>query len=201
MMMRFVSALAAVAVFAAVGESAVRLRATRGGCTCGTPSVIQNAPAPYSGTVVPGAAVPAPCCGAPGAVPGTLPAPAPAGVPGGHQHNHGRLTPPGTGTSGATLPAGGLANDNKEPTKEVKLTGTLVCGKCSLKVTAKCSNVLQVKEGDKTANYFLDDKGNAEAYHEGVCGGDKVEGVTVTGTVTEKDGKKWVKATKVETKK
>jgi hypothetical protein len=88
-----------------------------------------------------------------------------------------------------------------EDKKEVKLTGTLVCGKCVLKTTPKCSNVLQVKEGDKTVNYFLDDKGHGEAYHEGVCGGEKVEGVTVTGTVSEKDGKKWVKPTKVETKK
>lgn len=88
-----------------------------------------------------------------------------------------------------------------EDKKEVKLTGNLVCGKCSLKATPKCSNVLQVTEGDKTVNYFLDDQGNKETYHEGVCGGDKVEGVTVTGTVSEKDGKKWVKPTKVETKK
>ena len=80
-------------------------------------------------------------------------------------------------------------------------SGTLVCGKCALKTTPKCINVLQVKEGDKTVNYFLDDKGNGESYHEGVCGGDKVEGVTVTGTVTEKDGKKYIKPSKVETKK
>lgn len=85
--------------------------------------------------------------------------------------------------------------------KEVKVTGTLVCGKCALKETAKCSNVLQVKEGGKTVNYYLDDKGMKEPYHEGVCGGDKIEGVTVTGTVTEKDGKKTLKPTKVETKK
>jgi hypothetical protein len=88
-----------------------------------------------------------------------------------------------------------------EEKKETKLTGTLVCGKCSLKLTPKCSNVLQVKEGDKTVNYFLDDKGNGETYHEDVCGGEKVEGVTVTGTVTEKDGKKYVKPSKVEKKK
>lgn len=88
-----------------------------------------------------------------------------------------------------------------EEKKEVKLTGTLVCGKCNLKMTPKCSNVLQVKEGDKMVNYILDDKGAGEEYHEGVCGGDKVEGVTVTGSVTEKDGKKYVKPTKVETKK
>lgn len=88
-----------------------------------------------------------------------------------------------------------------EEKKEVKLTGALVCGKCNLKMTPKCSNVLQVKEGDKMVNYILDDKGAGEEYHEGVCGGDKVEGVTVTGSVTEKDGKKYVKPTKVETKK
>src|SRR6476469_6840582 len=85
-----------------------------------------------------------------------------------------------------------------EDKKEVKLTGTLMCGKCGLKITTKCSNVLQVKEGDKTVNYILDDKGNAEPYHEEVCGDGKVEGVNVTGTVSEKDGKKYVKVTKFE---
>lgn len=84
-----------------------------------------------------------------------------------------------------------------EDKKDTKLTGTLMCGKCSLKITPKCSNVLQVKDGDKTVNYILDDKGNGEDYHEGVCGDGKIEGVAVTGTVTEKDGKKYVKATKV----
>jgi hypothetical protein len=88
-----------------------------------------------------------------------------------------------------------------EDKKEVKLTGTLMCGKCSLKITPKCSNVLQVKEGDKLVNYILDDKGNGEEYHEGVCGDGKIEGVTVTGTVSEKDGKKYVKPTKVDMKK
>ena len=82
--------------------------------------------------------------------------------------------------------------------KETKLTGTLVCGKCSLKVTPKCSNVLQVKEDDKLVNYILDDKGNGEDYHDGVCGDGKIAGVTVVGTVSEKDGKKYVKATKVD---
>src|SRR3954463_7199227 len=74
-----------------------------------------------------------------------------------------------------------------EDKKEVKLTGTLMCGKCSLKITPKCSNVLQVKEGDKTVNYILDDKGKGEASPEPVCGDGKVEGVTVVGTVSEKD--------------
>ena len=85
-----------------------------------------------------------------------------------------------------------------EDKKEVKLTGTLMCGKCSLKLTPKCSNVLQVKEGGKLVNYILDDKGNGEGYHEPVCGDGKVEGVTVVGTVSERDGKKYVKPTKVD---
>ena len=62
-------------------------------------------------------------------------------------------------------------------------------------------HALQVKEGDKVVNYFLDDKGNGESYHEDVCGGEKVEGVSVTGTVSEKDGKKYIKPTKVEKQK
>jgi hypothetical protein len=81
--------------------------------------------------------------------------------------------------------------------KEVTLKGTLVCAKCTLKEEAKCTTAVQVKEGDKTVTYLLEDKGNAETYHEPVCGGGKETG-TVIGTVSEKDGKKWIKPTKVE---
>lgn len=203
-MTRFVFALVAVAAFAAVGESAVRSRGVRGGCGCATPSATPAAPAASPGmpVAVPGSATPAPCCGNPASVPGAVaPFPVPAGTPGGHQHNHGLLTPAGGSSGVVPVSATVLADDKADPAKEVKLTGTLVCGKCSLKATAKCSNVLQVKDGDKLVNYFLEDKGNGEPYHEGVCGGDKVEGVTVTGTVAEKDGKKSIKPTKVETKK
>lgn len=87
--------------------------------------------------------------------------------------------------------------------KEVTLTGTMACAKCGLKEEGvkKCTNAIQVKEGDKTVTYYLDDKGNGEDYHEGLCGGGKKEGAKVTGIVAEKDGKKWVKVTKVEEKK
>lgn len=83
-----------------------------------------------------------------------------------------------------------------EDKKETKLSGDLVCGKCKLKETTACANVLQVKDGDKTVNYYLDDKGAKEDYHKMCC--TKTTKVTVTGTVSEKDGKKMVKATKVE---
>src|SRR5262249_50182575 len=60
----------------------------------------------------------------------------------------------------ATVPA-----DDKDK-KEVTLKGSMVCGKCTLKVCDKCTNVLQVKKDDKTVNYFMDDKGNKEKYHK-----------------------------------
>ena len=88
----------------------------------------------------------------------------------------------------------------KAEVKEVKLTGTLVCGSCKLNESKKCANVLQVKEKDKTINYWLTDKGNDETYHEKICGGGELKNVTVTGVVTEKDGKKMVKASKVDVK-
>jgi len=94
-----------------------------------------------------------------------------------------------------------VVDDKPADTKEVKLTGTLVCGSCKLKESKKCANVLQVKEKDKTINYWLTDKGNDEPYHENICGGGELKDVTVTGIVTEKDGKKTVKVVKFEMKK
>jgi hypothetical protein len=87
-----------------------------------------------------------------------------------------------------------------EDKKEVTLKGSMVCGKCTLKVCDKCTNVLQVKEKDKTVNYFMDDKGNKEKYHKAICPQDKSQDATVTGVVSEKDGKKWIKPSKVEVK-
>lgn len=85
--------------------------------------------------------------------------------------------------------------------KEVTLKGTMVCGKCTLGVCKKCTNVLQVKEGDKTVDYFIEDKGNKEKYHKAICPPESKQDAEVTGTVSEKDGKKWVKPTKVDVKK
>jgi hypothetical protein len=81
--------------------------------------------------------------------------------------------------------------------KPVTLKGTLMCAKCELGEASKCQTVIRVKEGGKEVTYFLKDKGNKEAYHEEVCGGGRMQG-TVTGIVSEKDGKKWITPTKVE---
>ena len=96
---------------------------------------------------------------------------------------------------GLTVLVGNAASEEKG--KEVTLKGTILCAKCSLKEAKTCTTAIQVKEGDKTVTYLFDDKGNKEEYHEAVCGGDKKEG-TVTGTVSVKDGKKYIKPSKVE---
>jgi hypothetical protein len=83
--------------------------------------------------------------------------------------------------------------------KEVTLKGKIACAKCELKLRciSKCTTCIKVKEGDKEVIYLFLDKGNKEDYHEAVCGGGQKEG-TVTGTVIEKDGQKWIKPKKVE---
>jgi hypothetical protein len=92
--------------------------------------------------------------------------------------------------------------DEKKPEpakeKEVKLEGKLVCGKCKLKETDECSNVLLVKEKDKEIKYYLKDEGKKAAYH--VCVGEK-DATATGGKLTEKDGKKTLDGAKVEVKK
>ena len=80
--------------------------------------------------------------------------------------------------------------------KEVTVKGKVMCAKCELKETSKCQTVVVVKEGDKDVTYYFQDKGAKESYHENVCGGGKQE-ATVTGSVMEKEGKKWLTPSKV----
>lgn len=82
--------------------------------------------------------------------------------------------------------------------KQVTLTGKLTCAKCDLSETPKCQNVLIVKDGDKEVKYYMvTNKVNTHDTHKKVCKGAK-DGVTVTGIVHEKDGKKMLVATKIE---
>lgn len=77
------------------------------------------------------------------------------------------------------------------------LKGTLTCAKCGLHQADKCQSVLQVKDGDATVTYYIADSDAANGTHEKVCKG-AVENVTVTGAVSEKDGKKWITPTKID---
>ena len=83
--------------------------------------------------------------------------------------------------------------------KEVTLKGEILCAKCALKEkdVKKCTTAIRVKEDGKDVVYYLDDKGSQEMYHEEVCGGATKEG-TVVGTISTKDGKKYIKPSKVE---
>ena len=83
-----------------------------------------------------------------------------------------------------------------EAAADTTVKGTMKCAKCSLKEATACQAVLVTKEGDKEVKYFLTGK-EAKAAHDEICKKDK-ENVSVTGKVTEKDGKKMIAATKVE---
>jgi type 1 fimbria pilin len=83
---------------------------------------------------------------------------------------------------------------------EMTLTGKIMCAKCTLKKAdaKECQDVLVVKDGDKTAEYYVEKNDVWKAFGH-VCSGEKA--AVVTGTVSEKDGKKWISATKMEEKK
>jgi len=82
----------------------------------------------------------------------------------------------------------------KDDVKEEKLTGTITCGKCDLKMSEKCHTVIKVGE-----KIYWFDEATSKKFHKEVCTEAK-EG-TVTGTVKKEGDKMVVTATKVEFKK
>lgn len=82
-------------------------------------------------------------------------------------------------------------------TKSVTLEGSATCAKCDLGTEKDCTSVLQVKEGEKTTTYYLSGKADKE-WHKNICKGAK--DVKMTGTVSEKDGKKTFDVTAIEMK-
>ncbi|HTV62834.1 MAG TPA: DUF6370 family protein [Verrucomicrobiae bacterium] len=79
----------------------------------------------------------------------------------------------------------------------VTITGTMVCGKCTLHITTACQNVVEVAQGTNTVYYFLEMNDVSKAAHDPICDPGSSEKVTVTGTVTEKDGKEVMTPTKI----
>ena len=78
------------------------------------------------------------------------------------------------------------------------VTGKLMCAKCSLKKADqdKCQDVLVTTDAaGKTAEYYVEKNDVAKAFGH-TCQGEKA--ASVTGTVSEKDGKKWIAASKIE---
>jgi len=78
--------------------------------------------------------------------------------------------------------------------KEVTLTGKLTCAKCGLKEATSCHTVIVVTKDGKDTVYYIDKK-SPDYKHKEVCQGEK-EG-SVTGTVATKNGKHYIKASKI----
>lgn len=80
----------------------------------------------------------------------------------------------------------------------VTLEGNIVCAKCTLKVEGvdQCQSVLLVKNtAGKDTQYWLARNAVAEAFGD-VC--TDIKPVTVTGSIEEKDGRKWIVAMKID---
>jgi len=83
-----------------------------------------------------------------------------------------------------------------EDGKKVTITGTGKCGKCALKETETCQNVIQTEKGGKTTTYYLAKNDKANEFHSKVCKESKK--VRATGTVKEVGGKKEFTVSKIE---
>ena len=86
-----------------------------------------------------------------------------------------------------------------EEGKSETIKGEGKCGKCALKETEKCQNVIQVEKDGKKTTYYLVDKGDAKVskdFHSNLCKDSKK--VTATGTVKEEAGKKVLTVSKIE---
>lgn len=83
--------------------------------------------------------------------------------------------------------------------KEVTLTGTLGCAKCSFKESNACQNVLKVKESGKEVSYLVEKNSVIDAQHQELCGSER-KSATVKGTVSEAGGKKVLNPSEVKFK-
>jgi hypothetical protein len=79
---------------------------------------------------------------------------------------------------------------------ESTFKGTLSCAKCTLKKSDKCQDVLTVtdEKGAATEYWIVKNEAAEKAGHQ--C--TKTAAATVTGEVSEKDGVKWLAASKIE---
>jgi hypothetical protein len=80
----------------------------------------------------------------------------------------------------------------------VTLEGKIVCAKCALKKAdaTKCQNVFVAADEDgKDLEYYVEKNPTAEKYGE-VCTNAKK--VKITGTISEKDGRRWIAPSTIE---
>jgi preprotein translocase subunit YajC len=79
--------------------------------------------------------------------------------------------------------------------KAVTLSGQIGCGMCAFKVTKTCNDAIRVKEDGKEVVYLF--AADAARKHDmAMC--KTVRDGKVTGVVSEEDGKKTIKVSKIE---
>ncbi|MGL4554888.1 MAG: DUF6370 family protein [Gemmataceae bacterium] len=88
----------------------------------------------------------------------------------------------------------GAAEEEKKAAKETTLKGEIGCPKCGFSIAKKCGNAIKVKDGEKEVIYTFLDAGAKAPYHSEIC--TEIKKGTVTGVVSEKDGKKFIKPAK-----
>jgi hypothetical protein len=81
-----------------------------------------------------------------------------------------------------------------EVAKEVTLKGEIGCAKCAFSTTKECATAIRVTAGEKKAIYLFDEASHKE-HHEEVC--QDVKPGSVTGEVSEHDGKQYIKVSKL----
>jgi hypothetical protein len=85
---------------------------------------------------------------------------------------------------------------DKDSAKTVTIKGEGKCGKCALKETESCQNVIEAKEDGKTVTYYLAKNDVSDKFHKNICQGTKK--VSAKGTVKEVKGKKELTATELK---
>jgi hypothetical protein len=100
---------------------------------------------------------------------------------------------------GLTLWTGAYGEGDKGD-KEVTIKGQIICAKCGLALEGvkKCATVVAEKKDGKDVLYYFD-KDSDKKYHKDIC--QEAKDGSVTGVVTEKDGKKTIAVKTLEYKK
>jgi hypothetical protein len=86
-----------------------------------------------------------------------------------------------------------------EEGKEITIKGEGKCGKCALKETASCQNVIQVEKGKHKGTYYLAQNEVSKSFHDNIC--KETKSVKATGTVKTVAGKLEFTASKIEVAK
>jgi hypothetical protein len=80
--------------------------------------------------------------------------------------------------------------------KEITIKGQGKCGKCSMKETASCQNVIEVEKGKHKGTYYLVQNDVSKSFHDNIC--KEAKDVKATGTAKKVDGKMEFTASKIE---